>query len=296
MTIVNYANDGLYPELIVLARAVADMGPIDPEELVKMCSVDTPARIRGALSRWSQLGLFESQKDGIVLSKRFAGKKRETSDMLTNRLPGICRELILAQEHCLPLWGAEEAGISADFVRGIAWLLAQDIYQFPTTWNGDGAEAVEQRQITGRKTIIQNDVRWNGLRFWARYLGFATGDNVTFLIDPTGAIGAELAMLFDDRSAISALDFVEKLAQRLPVLDFGAYRKEIEAALNQDSWKPPAPHHLSMSLSFALRRLELAGRISLEQQADAAHALSLTGRSYRTWKRFTHVRLAEQTA
>ncbi|TAK84804.1 MAG: hypothetical protein EPO20_13255 [Betaproteobacteria bacterium] len=295
MTIVNYANDGLYPELIVLARTVAEIGPIDPEELVKMCAVDTPTRIRGALSRWSQLGLFESQKDGVVLSKRFAGKKRENSDMLADRLPGICRELVLAPEHCLPLWGAEEAGITADFVRGIAWLLAQDIYQFPTTWS-DGAEAVEQRQITGRKTIIQNDVRWNGLRFWARYLGFATGDNVTFLIDPTGAIEAELAILFDDRSVISALDFVEKLGQRLPVLDFGAYRKEIEAALNQDSWKQPAPHHLSMSLSFALRRLELAGRISLEQQADAEHALSLTGRSYRTWKRFTHVRLAERAA
>lgn len=295
MTIVNYANDGLYPELIVLVRTVAEIGPIDPEELVKVCSADTPTRIRGALSRWSQLGLFESQKDGIALSRRFAGKKRESLEMLTDRLPGICRELILAPEHCLPLWGAEEAGIAADFVRGMAWLLAQDIYQFPSTWN-DGAEAVEQRQVTGRKTIIQNDVRWNGLRFWARYLGFATGDSATFLIDPTGAIEAELTTIFEERTVMSASEFVGKLGQRLPVLDFGAYRKEVEAALNQDSWKQPPPHHLSMSLSLALRRLEFAKRISLEQQADAENALSLTGRSYRTWKRFTHVRLAEQGA
>ena len=35
MTIVNYANDGLYPELIVLARAISEGGPIDAEELVK---------------------------------------------------------------------------------------------------------------------------------------------------------------------------------------------------------------------------------------------------------------------
>jgi len=295
MTIVNYANDGLYPELIVLVRTVADIGPIDPEELVKLCSVDTPTRIRGALSRWSQLGLFESQKNAIALSGRFAAKKRESPEMLADRLPGICRELIFAPKHCLPLWGADDAGLTADFVRGIAWLLAQDIYQFPTTWS-DGAEAVEQRQITGRKTIIQNDVRWNGLRFWARYLGFASGDSATFLIDPTSAIEAELATIFEKRAVMSASEFVGKLGERLPVLDFGVYRKEIEAALNQDSWKQPPPHHLSMSLSFALRRLELTKCISLEQQADAENALSLTGRSYRTWKRFTHVRLAEQGA
>lgn len=295
MTIVNYENDGLYPELSVLVRTVADIGPIDAEELVKICSVDTPKRMRNALSRWSQLGLFESRDNGIVLGDRFAAKKRESGEMLADRLPGICRDLIFAPEHCLPLWGAEDAGITADFVRGMAWLLAQDIYAFPTAWS-DGAEAVEQRQITGRKTIVQNDVRWNGLRFWARYLGFATGDSATFLVDPTGAIEAELPTIFQERAAISASEFVAKLAERLPILDSGTYRKEIEAALNQDSWKQPQPQHLSMSLSFALRRLELAKRISLEQQADAGDALSLTGRSYRTWKRFTQVRLTEQSA
>lgn len=293
MTIVNYENDGLYPELSVLVRTVADIGPIDAEELVKICSADTPKRMRNALSRWSQLGLFESRNNTITLGDRFGAKKRDSAEKLADRLPGICRELIFVPEHCLPLWGAEDAGITADFVRGIAWLLAQDIYGFPTAWS-DGAEAVEQRQITGRKTIIQNDVRWNGLRFWARYLGFATGDSATFVIDPTGAIEAELATIFQERSVMSASEFVAKLAQRLPVLDFGAYRKEIEAALNQDSWKQPPPQHLSMSLSLALRRLELAKRINLEQQADAENALSLTGRFYRTWKRFTQVRLVER--
>jgi len=293
MTIVNYANDGLYPELIALVRAVAEVGPIDPEELVRICSVDTPARVRGALSRWSQLGLFEARNNAITLSDRFAGKKRESTEMLADRLPGICRTLILAPEHCLPLWGAEEAGITADFVRGMAWLLAQDIYEFPTTWS-DGAEAVEQRQITGRKTIIQNDVRWNGLRFWARYLGFATGDSTAFVIDPTSAIQAELATIFEGRAVMNASEFVGKLGERLPVLDFGVYRKQIEEALSPDSWKQPPPLHLSMSLSFALRRLELAKSISLEHQADAENALSLTGRSYRTWKRFTHVRSLER--
>lgn len=291
---INFPTDGLYPELIVLFRAVASYGPVDSEELISVCSSSNPMRLRGALSRWTQLGLFVGNEKSITLDSKFGRRRSEPIDLLTERLPGFCRELIFLPINALPLWG-EDAGPTADFTRGIAWLLAQNIYGFPTTWD-DGAEREEQRQITGGRAIVRNDTRWNGLRFWARYLGFATGDSGSFLIDPTAAVSAELSSIFGKRRILPATDFIQEVQKRLPVLDFGVYRVEVESALNEEAWRRPSADHLSMSLSLALRRLQLANTIALDTKADTGQGFSLTGKDYRSWDRFTHVRLAGEKA
>src|SRR3954470_15382641 len=129
MTILNHPSDGLHPELIVLARTVAFEGAIEQESLVKVCTgPGETTRVSGALSRWSRLGLFRRDEEKIQLCEPFVRKRGQSIDEWTDGLSGVCRKLALAPGNCLPLWG-DSQGISADFAKGIAWMLAQDIFQ-----------------------------------------------------------------------------------------------------------------------------------------------------------------------
>jgi hypothetical protein len=290
MTIINYASDGLYPELIALFRVVAHLGTVDRKAIIDLCSPGTlgdATRLRSALARWTDLGLFLADAETIRISERFAKKRGESLEKLTARIPSACRSLMLEAPNCLPLWG-DPTGIAADFVRGAAWLLAQDIYALPTSWSD--VEPIQSAQIAADKKIIENDVRWNGLRFWMRYLGFATGDSGAFQVDPTLAIREELPTIFGSRTDLPAQEFTTALASRLPVFDFGQYRQTVEEVLNPAAWQPPENGHLSMSLSLALRRLALENVIRLEGKADAGTSFRLTGRKSRIWLGFESVR------
>ena len=253
MTILNATNDGLYPELISIFRAVAHYGSVDRNSVIELCTrgiQGDPARLRLVLKRWTDLGLFEMKAESIKIAEQFGKKKRgERIDEITARLPTVCRTIILNAHNCIPLWG-DSSGIASDFVSGTAWLLAQDIYELPKVWVG-GVEDLQNAQIASDMKIIENDTRWNPLRYWMRYLGFATGDGTAFQLDPTIAIKAELPMIFGDRSDLSAHDFITALASRLPVLDFGQYRKLVENVLSKECWRQPDKIHLSMSLSFS---------------------------------------------
>lgn len=301
MSILNLATDGLHSQVIVLAAVAAKHGPIKRDELISVCAVpgddrsegDT-LRLRAALARWLELGLFVENEDAISLC--FASKRGSTLDELTDCLPTVCRRLVLQEQHCLPLWGGGDnptekgVALASDFARGLAWALAQDIYVL-----GESATEIgplERSQVTTPRIIFQNTGRWPGLRVWARYLGFGTGHDGDFLFDPTEAVRGELADIFQNSESMSAEAFLDELSARLPVLDGGVYRKEVEANLRPDTWRKPEQGHLSMSLSMALRRLELDGTIVLDRKADAGHVVSLSGRNYRTWSSFTHVRLA----
>lgn len=290
MTILNHASEGLYPELIVLARATTLAGSIDADELVAVCATDSPTRLRGALSRWTTLGFFQEEGAKISIAVPHARSRGESIDDWTNRIPGICRLLALDKSKCYPLWGAEE-GISADLARGLAWLLSQDIFTLPRAWTE--IEILGRMQVRGI-TLIQNDTRWNGLRFWARYLGFATGGSKAFFVDPTDAVRAEVSSVLKGSDPVDAGTFVKELARRLPVFDGGIYRMDVEGQLDESTWRRPADGHLSMALSFALRRLRLDGSLIFEAKSDAAHGYRFTGRDYVSGEVFTHVRAKDR--
>lgn len=288
MTILNYPTDGLYPELIALARLVAHSKKVRRDDLIEWCGYGgAPARLSGAISRWTALGFFVDDDNHISLHPSSAPKQRESLESWSDRLPSVCRRLVLDSGNALPLFG-DGVGISSDFAKGMAWLLAQDIFSLPNVW-ADGVELLEGAQLRAEK-IVQNDTRWNGLRFWARYLGFATGGARSFMVDPTNAIREELPHMLSAGTVQPAGAFVADLSRRLPVLDDGEYRRIVEGRLDGSVWQKPASGHLSMSLSFALSRLEMDQVIALERLADAPDALTLTRRAYKSGRSFTHVR------
>lgn len=293
MTITNLASDGLHGQVVALAATAIKHGPIDKNELISVCSVPGDmARLRAALARWLEFGLFMEVVGEISIN--LERKRGAPLEAALDALPGVCRRLILQEQHCLPLWGSGDdptekgVGRASDFARGLSWALAQDIYSLPDSANA--IEALERSQVTGLRTIFQNHTRWPGLRSWARYLGFATGEN-DFLFDPTAVVRAELPSILGVGERMAASVFLDELSANVPVLDGGTYRKEVEANLRVDTWHQPPAGHLSMSLSMALRRLELDGTIVLETKADAGSVVKLTGRHNRTWTTFTHVRM-----
>jgi len=305
MTILNLQSDGLPPVLISLALAVAREKEVVREDLIGMCSPpignaienegesSSNARLRATLSRWISFGLFEEHAGKIKL--KYALVKGEDLDSFALRLPGICCELLMQSGSALPLWDSEgvvsedNIGRSADLCRGLAWCLAQDIYTLPSVYSE--IEDVVRPQVEAGRFIFLNSTRWPGLRTWARYLGFATGSDSGFLFDPTSVVRAQLKDVMKKNESLVAAEFVSRLASRIPVLDRGIYRIEVERSLKKETWPSPSPDHLSSSLSFALRRLQRQGLISFESMADAGSRLVLTGQSGSTWEDFTHVRL-----
>jgi hypothetical protein len=296
MTLLNNTNDGLHSELIVLFRAIAFFNSIAYEDLLNFCLPKimgenddaVKIRLRGSLNNWIKLGVFKRNGDNVELNDRFGKIKKSDIDSYTNELSNIALEFICLPKNAAPMWGeANNQGPSGDFVRAASWLLAQDIYTFPTKW--EDVESMAARQSMMQSPIIQNDFRWGNLRFWMRYFGLATGESSSFKIDPTSAIKSQLKSIFGANKELPAKDFLISLSNKLPILDFGEYRKEVEKNLNDSVWRRLNSNELSQSISFGLRRLELKGAIQLRGKSDTGSSYRLIGSSNRQWASFESV-------
>lgn len=283
MTILNTASDGFFNVLIVLHRTVVRDGPLDRDQLLGRCKTDPDAddqRLRQTLLRWTQLGLFQEHDNKITLAP---------GDRYPERLPARCRELLFREDNNQSFWDSEGTR-AADFTRALSFVLAQDIYMADFETFGS-IQALEQLQVPeqGRR-VFQNNVRWNGLRFWGDYLGFFWIDHRRWP-DPTAAVREELPVVFGNGQEHPAAEFVRQLAERLPVLDGGRWRVEVEQALDPAAWHRPAQDNLlSTSLSRALWRLaQPGGPIRLEARSDAIEGRILQGVGGRHWRTFTHV-------
>jgi hypothetical protein len=293
MSVLNTASDGYFNVLIVLYRAIAAYGKIPRERLLSLCSAGTdPARLRQTLNRWTELGLFIEDGGQIVFAPDtdsiVKGKNGSSGAMAT--LPALVRRIIFRDENNERFWDTTGSRC-ADLTRGLAWLLAQNIYGIDLG-SHSGVERLETQQITDRKQwIVQNDVRWSGLLSWGRYLGFLWYSEKS-MIDPTTAIREDLPLIFGTDRELTASVFIDRIAAALPVLDHGRYRVEVEKFLNSAHWQGVSrPEVLSTALSRALWRMDAARVLVLDTRADAKDSRVLQRSGEKEWRRFTHVRL-----
>jgi hypothetical protein len=186
-------------------------------------------------------------------------------------------------------WESEKSK-SADLSRAVAWMLAQDVYTLDG--NIKKLAVLEEAQIVDstKRTIGQNDTRWNGLKAWMLYLGFAR-DGMQWVVDPTQALRDALPDIFGSNRELTGPAFVERAASVLPVLDGGAYRTQVEASLKERAWPRPRDGLLSTSLSRAVQRLDREGAIMLANRSDTEGVVTLAGTKMRTWREVSHVAL-----
>lgn len=292
MSVLNLPNDGIFNVLIVVVRTLVRFGPQTKAALLKLCGAETgkveAGYLNNVLNRWEQLGLF-STEDGVVkIREPYKSQLGVNADVAEARLPGVARTVALSPENNVRFWEQEESR-AADLSRGVSWLLAQDVYKLDTSGH-DAVSRMESDQLLDKShCILRNDVRWNGLQAWMTYIGFARG-GAQLTPDPTAAVKDVLTDVFDGETTLTAIDFVKQVAIRLPVLDGGAYRVELEGVLDPAAWRRPAENRLSSSLSRALKRLAAEGLIAMEAWHDFQEGWTLTGVAGMDWGRATHVR------
>lgn len=294
MSILNRTNDGLFNVLIVLYIIVHKTTTIEKERLLDRCVPGSLDRkmANQTLNRWQQLGLFKIDEDqNVSIAKDYNLPSKDVQSYL----PSMLRTIVLDARNNENFWDSEKS-LSADFTRGLSWLLAQDIYKFDTQ-NHATVQSAEFEQIRdANKRVVQNDTRWAGLREWMVYLGFGwEADNL--VIDPTIAVQDQLAKVFSDSIVLAINDFLARLSVQLPVVDTGKYRQMIEAELDTSVWHKADEKFISTSLSRAIKRLEFAGKVRLEKKADAEIAYYLSQRSGLTWgDPVTHIAFIDRGA
>jgi hypothetical protein len=308
MSVLNRPSSGLPNVLIVLYRSVLAYGPLPRSRLLSLCgplaATAADAKMpQKTLTTWRKLGLFEIRDDDTVrLSPALPAAAR---DPLTGppRLPDTLRDLVFRPENNANLWGKDDgpeaddpdapSGVrAADFTRGACWCLALSprIPREATVrkmW--DGVDTLQQSTLEPGYSAFVNDTRWAGFAAWAPFLGFGWSSvSRALVVDPTQAIMDYLPEVFGDELILTQKQFIDRLAARLPVLDGGTYRLEVEAKLLEGRWEPPGAGVLSATLSAALERLSAAGVLELEVGADVERK-TLTGPSGKQTRTFARV-------
>jgi hypothetical protein len=293
VSVLNQASDGLYTVLIVLVRAIVRFGARSREDLFLACgggldAVDT-SQLNQTLNRWTELGLFSEDGDAVTIAEPYRSELGKRADEAEARLPKIVRTIAMLPENNERFWERERSK-SADLSRAVSWMLAQDVYALDA--NVKKLAVLEEAQIADstKQTIGKNDTRWNGLKAWMLYLGFAR-DGMQWVVDPTRALRDALTEIFASNRELSGPAFIERAASMLPVLDGGAYRVQVEAALKETAWSRPRSGLASPSLSRAIQRLNREGFITLSNRSDTEGVVTLIGSNGRTWRDVSHVGL-----
>ncbi len=292
MSILNRPSDGLFNILIVLVRCLAKQNAMSREKLLNICAppsaVDSQERAIQTLNRWIQLGILqEDDGDNISLESTLHSEMRSSKSNL-RVLARLVRSHVLSSVNNEQFWESEN-NKSADFTRGVCWMLAQDVFDFNAVGHTEVQE-IEVAQLRDARAFT-NDTRWTGFKSWAVFLGFGwigRYPNDVFVIDPTVAVHDALPKVFEGSGELRQSVFFTRLAELLPVVDGGEFRTRVEQKIDRSVWRSPNPDEISTSLSRALIRLHDRGDIILEERADAEKR-SLLGRKSRIVRNVSHI-------
>lgn len=159
----------------------------------------------------------------------------------------------------------------------LAWFLCQSPAS-PLAFRENQARVVVE-ETGGRSLELTNSSRFQQLSYWVQYLGLGwqvptVSAGVELVSDPTEALALHLEATLAPAGALPIREAMEALGRRLPVLETGAARQEVEGWLPDE--KRRGENDLSASTSLALVRLELRGVLGLEDPSDATAMRLLT--------------------
>lgn len=251
--------------------------------------------VRDSLRSAIDLGLVERNGDEVRLDDRAVRPVGSGQHAAV----ALLREAVLAPSLNTEGWGSQ-AG-ARDLTNALAWYLTFAADDAPVMMEGGARSAKElqtadfgPRQPLARRGTdeeddgggwpIGNDNRWRAFRFWACSLGFAWVDpNGNIVPDPTPAVRDALPTVLGKSAELTAREFIERVADAVPVVDTGAYRQFVET-----NWRRPVTEQrrLSPPLTDALERLRNDGELVFADRADAPRVTRADSST------FSHVRQA----
>lgn len=298
MSLINNANPGSQIDLMsivyrVLLRAAA---PMPEERLIALCRPETlpinddqRKRLPGELQFWAEPAhqLWTKDDSGSYSLARRASRDASTpSDIASVVSPLLMKTDIPTVFD--PKHGAD--GV-AKLMTILACVLAVPDFS-PLGHRTITKEVLDEFQ--GR--YLPPESRLNASNeiseaiAYGHFLGFfepaAEGGHV---VDPTEAVAIALKEVLEPDADLAIRDLISGLAEKLPVLDGGRFRTEVEAKMAERGFRLPSEDRLSRTMSHALYRLRVGGFIKLEELSDDPHQLSFDLPSGD--KKFSRVRL-----
>jgi hypothetical protein len=278
--------------LIALYRAISVYGPQTEEGLTGLVAPQNmlgdakPDMVKKTLNRWRYLGFFETRADGTLA---LATSIPPYSLMDDVDLRGAILKLILQEKNNGAILSSdsdddEKFPDASDLTRAVAWMLAQDPFTFPDSL--DEAEHLQSEQRVVPKPFI-NDVRWNGFKEWAVFLGLAMTPAGNLVANPVVALKPYVLEILGDRTEMLMVPFLDELRSALPVLDGGRYRLEVQSQTAKP-WREHLANEISPSLSVALLSLDEGRDIRLETRSDAEQKM-LTGAKGVPLRQVSHI-------
>jgi hypothetical protein len=217
------------------------------------------AMFNDVMAEMQNLGIVDRGEDGKLTLSKDAPHKDSSS--LVEYLERVLLDPLLAEEH------AQRA-----FPKAMAWLLTRDPIQPPSWKGGYRAQITADCGSDVGSFDLTDEARCQQFIHWAIYLGFAwrlpTGNQDAVFPDPTEALKRNLPSVMQAGYQTPIEEVVSKLAERVPVLEGGRAREEVERLFSADKRRPEQT--LSRSTSLALERLEHSGSIKMERPADAS--------------------------
>jgi len=258
--------------------------------------------VQFAINALKNLGIVEEDGENLRLGSGLPVRNQEPIRPLEG-FKRLLRERILAPEANTNLWSEEGEEIgSRDLNRALAWWLVQDVFAPVAAWRDGTPQGVQHRQqqqlgSDQKQWVFSNDTRWSAFIRWAVYLGFAwkfgLDKQMLLMPDPTEAVRETLPQVFGKQKRLTLPDFLESLAQHLPVLDGGVHRDAVLERVKAGSIQLPAPDTLTTSLAHVLLRLHDEQVIELKNESDTTKRL-FPVESGLTMP-FSHIRLLTKT-
>jgi len=223
------------------------------------------------------IGALEADDDDIRLPDVADARER-------GAMAALVRAQAMATEHEADLWERDAFGSllltgARDLVRALAWFLNLDVLTGPFDFLDTTPSLTNLQDLQLGERPIFNIERWRPFVRWARYLGFVSdyslyggsgSSTAAVFPDPNRAIAAVLPKIIDGGWA-PLESVIPRLAEKLPVLDGGVYRRAII-----ERGAPEAQADCSPTLTLALRALAARGVIELQEGAGDAPKLTLS--------------------
>lgn len=241
-------------------------------------AVNAPDGVRNTLSAFRAIGILENDSKGTIA----------VADSVLDHGSGFTRDAFrrLTLRHVLDVnrdgdpWSVSEGEAltqgARDLTRALSWFLAQSTLGTPLRSDNFEKRQSEQFRTSDRdKWALRNNERWTPFSRWAPALGLAVPSVVRakqgLVPLPTVAVADAVDELPANRLPIQ--EFLGALAQKLPVLPGGVVRNGLVNRLGSDPDPGVQANAVDTSVAQVLRILELRGRLSFENLADAEGVL-----------------------